>query len=267
METRRERRRDQRFRIEQAVTLVRGRRSSPARTADVGFRGVRLRTDAPPPLRELLLLRVDLPTGGEPLEVHGMAVWGGDRGGDAAEPGVGVQFFAVPHDSQQRWNEFVRQVARTGPEPVPTPEPSPGTAAAPSRRLHERVVARLEVRLDGAAGPRTAVTRYLSRRGAFLETSLRVKVGARLRLQLLHPATGEPLAIDAVVRHRGKRAAQGGIGVEFAGVDERAMDQLRDWVLAALDRPDPDDEVVAAAPPHRKAPVEEDLFAGVDLAE
>ncbi len=267
MVTRRERRRDPRFRVERPVTLVRGRRASAALTADVGFRGVRVRTDTPPPLRELLVLRVNLPTDGEPLEVHGMAVWGGDRGGGAAEPGVGIQFFAVPQESQHRWNEFVRQVARMGPEPVPTPRPSPEVARAPSRRLHERVVARLQVRVDGAAGPRAAVTRYVSRRGAFLETSLRVKVGARLRLQVLHPSTGEPLAVDAVVRHRGKRASQGGIGVEFTGVDERGMDRLREWVLAALDRPDTDGDEAVAVSPRRAAPVEEDLFAGVELSE
>lgn len=260
-----ERRRDRRFRYEKAATLVRGRTCSMVVTSDVGFRGVRLRTDAPPPLRELLVVRLQLPPDGEALELFGMPVWAVRGAGDGRDDGVGVEFFAVPVESQRRWNEFVRRIARASPEPeleVTTPGELEGRE---SRRLHERVVVELRVLVRTPAGSRMATTHYVSRRGAFLKASLKVKVGTRLELELIHPATGEPLPLQAIVRHRGERATRAGIGVEFVGLDERRAERLREWVLAALDASGPPGD---GSPPERVAPrepVEVDFFAGLDL--
>ena len=100
-----EKRRDRRFPVRLPAVVVHRQHSFVAMVVDVGFRGVLLQAPAPPPLRELLLLRFRLPPEHRVVEFHGMAVRGiTDPLGDGV---FGVQFFAVPPDARRRWDDFV----------------------------------------------------------------------------------------------------------------------------------------------------------------
>lgn len=112
--TAKNKRMDERFACEVTVDLVWNRQRSRLRTVDVGYRGLFLRTDTPPNLRQLLRLEVPLPDG-EVLVIHGMAVHVLQIGDPSPNgPGVGVQFYAVDKDCASRWGRFVDGVRKRG---------------------------------------------------------------------------------------------------------------------------------------------------------
>ncbi len=265
-----EQRRDRRYHLQIPGQIVRRQGPSPVLTGDVGFRGALLRTDAPPPLRQLLLLRFELPPAGEVIELHAMAVWNVPPASESGSPGVGVQFYAVPPEVQKRWNEFIRWAARNHPESrARVVSVAPG-AVDPVRRLHERVEVslRVRVRVHGASGAGTSTTRYVSRGGMFLWGSPTGEVGARLDLEILHPSTGAALKVPAVVRTVTEDSGRAGVGVEFVGADERTRDEVMSFVAAALDPANVEKPTfVTTDDPLLARPVSgEDLFADIDLS-
>ena len=262
-----ERRRDRRFMFQMPGQIVRRQGPVPVLTGDVGFRGALLRTDAPPPLRQLLLLRFELPPAGEQIELHAMAVWNVPPGSDSRSPGVGVQFYAVPPETRERWIDFVRWVARSHPEARTGVVSSRPDAVDPVRRLHERVPVRLQVRVHAQGGIQTVLTRYVSRGGMFLSMTPPCDVGTGLDLQLLHPSTGATLEVAAVVRSVKDEAGDPGMGVEFAGIGDRARDEIMSFVAAAPDRATLEDPILVEPGDPLLVPAtpEEDLFSDVDL--
>ncbi len=262
-----EKRRDRRYRFQMPATLVRGKKSFPVLTGDVGFRGALLRTDAPPPLRELVLIQFELPPGGEPLEVHAMAVWNVPPGRESRTPGVGVQFYAVPVEVQKRWNEFIRWVSKHHPEAeVKIVPPAPGVPD-PVHRHFERFEVGLPAQVTSPDGTEALTTRYVSRGGAFLRTARAFEPGAELQLVLSHPGTGAQVATRAVVRYRERDPARAGVGVEFVGLLDGKRDEIMRMVSAALG-PEPVEVPIVVAPDDpllTAARQDTDLFAGVDL--
>lgn len=263
-----ERRRDKRYLFQMPGKIVRRQGPTPVLTGDVGFRGALLRTDAPPPLRELLLLRFVLPPSGEEIELHAMAVWNVPPGAGSRTPGVGVQFYAVSPETQKRWNEFMRWVARAHPEArAHAVSASPG-AVDPVRRLHERIEASLEVRVHLPTGDRTLTTRYVSPGGTFLWMSPPCRVGTHLELEILHPSTGAVLKVPATVRSVGEEAGRPGMGIEFDAIDEAVRTEIMSFVAAAPGRPRPEQPVLVRPddPLLARPPADEDLFSDVDLS-
>ena len=248
--------------------IVRRQGPAPVLTGDVGFRGALLRTDAPPPLRQLLLLRFELPPSGERIELHAMAVWNVPPGAESRSPGVGVQFYAIPPETQKRWNEFMRWVARNHPEARVHPVTATPDAVDPVRRLHERVEASLAVRVQNPAGIESFTTRYVSRGGMFLWMAPPREVGSRLDLQLVHPLTGATLNVPAIVRSVSDEAGQPGVGVEFLNVGERTQDEIMAFVAAAPGQSTREEPVlVKLDDPLLAGPIpDEDLFSDLDLS-
>lgn len=231
---RREQRRDRRFRYQLPVTLLRGAQEVSLLSDDVSFRGLFLRTDDPPPLRQLVQLRMRLPPGNDELRVHAMAVFSVPPGTAGRTPGVGVQLYALGDEVRQRWERFVRWVAETHPEGA-APRNPPGPAAPdPVHRRFPRVARTLTVRTPSVDDLQVLVTRDVSRGGKFLRTSLDVPVGSALRLLVAHPRTGQTFAVDAIVRRRVEGPPErAGIGVEFVGLDDQRREALA--AFAGLD--------------------------------
>lgn len=70
---------------------------------DASFRGLFLRMDDPPPVRQLMKLRITLPAG--ELEVHAVVVRiVEDHLGRA---GVGLRFFALNGEHKADWEQFI----------------------------------------------------------------------------------------------------------------------------------------------------------------
>lgn len=98
-----ERRRDRRYKVQFPATISTGIEAWPITIDDVSYRGLFLRTEARPVLRQLLEVRFELshPRTDELFHLKGMSRWqqGGPAGADdteGADPGqgseVGIEF-------------------------------------------------------------------------------------------------------------------------------------------------------------------------------
>ena len=98
-----ERRRDIRARITLPTHVVRRSGTDAVEMLDGSYRGLFIRTDDPPPERQLVKLRIQLPT--RELEVHAVAVRiVTDPLGRA---GVGLRFFALNGQDRADWEGFI----------------------------------------------------------------------------------------------------------------------------------------------------------------
>ncbi len=216
-----------------AVIVQAGRNQHRARTEDVGERGVFVRTDTPPRLRQLLRLEIALPGDPAPLSVHGMAVHVIEPGGSSARiPGVGVQFYALNGDVAGRWGAFFgRLKSELGAQAAAR---SALVEGEPVRRRHPRTSVELELELASVDQLLTLYTRDVSAGGMFIVTDLELSLGARLRVEVHHPADGSTFSLEARVRRVAVPPEPRGLGVEFVDMDEQGRRGFLAFITVAL---------------------------------
>ena len=241
-----EKRRDKRYRYQMLGVLLRGGREESLLTGDVSYRGFFLRTDDPPPLRQLLQVKLKLSPENDELVVHAMAVFVVPAGAAGQTPGVGLQFYAVSAEVRQRWERFVQWVAKTYPDSLDTPTKPLAAAPDAVNRQFPRVHRALTVRAQSIGDLHHLVTTDVSRGGMFLRTGLDVAIGSELRLFVAHPRTGLTFAVDTVVRRRVESPPdRAGLGVEFVGLDDKRREEFA--AFAGLDEMSGEEEVVYVA--------------------
>lgn len=103
-----DRRRDQRTRISISARIVLRSGAIPVEMVDASIRGLFLRMEEAPPIRQLLKVSIDLPTGTRIY--HAVVVrLVEDQLGHA---GVGLRFFALNGENKIEWESFVGQALR-----------------------------------------------------------------------------------------------------------------------------------------------------------
>lgn len=103
-----DRRRDQRTRISISARIVVRGGTIPVEMVDASVRGLFLRMKEAPPIRQLMKLSIDLPTGTRVY--HAVVVrLVEDQLGHA---GVGLRFFALNGENRAEWEAFVKQAIR-----------------------------------------------------------------------------------------------------------------------------------------------------------
>jgi hypothetical protein len=124
-----------------------------------------------------------------------------------------------------------RLEALTGLERSPPPRPA---RAGPPRR-HERGEARVQTRLHSSRREQETYTVNLSSSGALLPAGEDpLPIGDRVRLSLVHPRSGEQVAIDArVVRHELRDGKVEHIAVEFDTQQDPRVGSFLESSLAA----------------------------------
>ena len=102
-----ERRRDTRARISLPAHVVRRGGMEAIEMLDASYRGLFVRMDDPPPERELVKLRIELP-GEQEMEVHAVVVR------LVVDPvgrsGVGLRFFALNGQERSAWESFISNI-------------------------------------------------------------------------------------------------------------------------------------------------------------
>jgi hypothetical protein len=221
-----EKRRDARYKAHIALRMTRGRVSTQLVTEDVSFRGVFVRMDAPPALRQLVRLDITLPRGAT-IRPHAMVVYRVPPGGDHT-PGAGLQFYGLDGRERIQWDTFVHEV-REESRPVASVPPD---AIEAERRQHERYVVRFEVRLRSVDELRSLYTRDISQGGMALETDVVLPVGEHVGLDLVHPTSGAQFGLDAVVR---RVIEDRGLGLEFVKLTDERREALLRFVTEGAD--------------------------------
>jgi hypothetical protein len=223
-----ERRKDRRYPYRVKLFLVSGRTELLAQTEDVSFKGIFVRTDLPLPERHLLRLRLTLPPENDELILTGMVARSLPGRGDRP-PGAGIQFYGASPADLERWNRFVRYVASGAPPPAPPPLPVPDAI----HRKFPRHAATLRVVLGTVADLDHLYTQNVSKGGLFVGTTLDLALTTTLKVSVIHPRSGEPFTLDAVVRWRAGPPSPG-LGLEFTGLDDRRREEFFDFIQGEI---------------------------------
>lgn len=205
-------------------------------TNDVSFRGVFIRTDAPPTLRQLVKFELVLPSNvvvsGHAMVVHIAPRPAGIPKGEGPVPGIGLQFWG-PVTNGKEWEQFIHELRA---------RQRAGLASAKAtdkvRRASERFKLAVEVVFDG----KTSMTRDVSETGMAVRTDMKLPIGSRAEIELR--AGEQRIQFDVVVKREIEEPSFRGLGVEF--VD---LDGPRRALLGAFIRSNAPHEEVVLVPP------------------
>lgn len=105
---RHDQRRDQRTRISLSARIVVRGGTLPVEMVDASVRGLFLRMEEAPPIRELLKLAIDMPSGTRVYHAVVVRIVEDQLG----RAGVGLRFFALNGENKTEWESFVAQALR-----------------------------------------------------------------------------------------------------------------------------------------------------------
>jgi Tfp pilus assembly protein PilZ len=225
------RRLDVRYAIQFPAQLLHARRSYSLVTEDVSHGGIFLRTETPPPLMQLVQVRLVLPIGGHALSAHGMTVHVVEPSNAKGRvPGIGVQFYALDHATRDAWEGFVRHVAASYPESADqTPlRMKRGMTPEPLSRRFIRHTAVLELRPETVAALEELHRSELSAGEIFVPTTKALAPGTEVVIHVLHPGHGGPFLFEGKVKSRS--TVRRGLTVELVGVDGRTKSDFLEFV-------------------------------------
>jgi hypothetical protein len=216
--TQSEQRREARYPARIVARVIRRSQTIELLTNDVSFRGVFIRTDSPPALRQLVKIELVLPSGllvsGHAMVVHVAARPEDQPKGEGAVPGIGLQFWGAMTNARE-WEQFIHQLRA---------RERAGMAAAKStdkvRRASERFKLALEVVFDG----KTTMTRDVSATGMAIRSDLAIPLGVRAELEMR--AGDQVMTFEVVVRRSIDEPGFRGLGVEFVNVDVAKREAL-----------------------------------------
>ncbi|MHB8420847.1 MAG: PilZ domain-containing protein [Myxococcales bacterium] len=179
---------------------------------DVSRHGLFILTEAPPPERQLLALRVTLPDGAAPVDVVGSVahrVTTDDSIRSGAQAGMGIGFFVLSGEAKARWDGYIDGVAAQAGGPAPAPAQRGSTR--PTFLLRLRDLNRLmEFR-----------TRELRLGAMFLKTPVLRAVGDVVQLVVIHPVTDEEFTLTASVTatSQGSPTEPKGMSLKISALD------------------------------------------------
>jgi hypothetical protein len=191
-------------------------------TNDVSFRGVFIRTDAPPALRQLVKMELVLPqqiiVSGHAMVVHVASRPDGVPKGEGAVPGIGLQFWG-PIENAREWEKFIHELRQRLRDGNPAAKQTDKV-----RRASERFKLSIEVVLEG----RTLMTRDVSENGMAVRTDLAIPVGMRTELKMR--SGNELLTFDVVVRRTINEPEFRGLGIELLDVTPERRAELTQFI-------------------------------------
>lgn len=203
-----DKRRDARYPARIIARVLRRNQSIELLTNDVSFRGVFIRTDSPPALRQLVKIELVVPESvivtGHAMVVHVMPT--PEIKGEGAVPGIGLQFWG-PLVHGREWERFIHELRA---------REKAGIAAAKAtdkvRRASERFKLQLEVVFDG----KRTMTRDISENGMAIRTDVLMPIGTRAQLGLR--SGDQVMMLDVIVRRTIDEPGFKGLGVELVAL-------------------------------------------------
>jgi len=246
-----DKRREARYKASIHVLVIRGKEVVSLTTEDVSFRGVFVRMDLPPALRQLVRLEVSLPEGAT-LKVHAMVVFRVPPGGPTVA-GAGMQFYGLEGRERVQWDSFVQSVRDLLPKSTPDPavdpqhplhglhglqdgphDPAHGPLdAIDDRREFERHAVRFEVRVSTVDELRTLYTRDISKGGMAVETDMDIAPGTDVGLDLVHPRNGKTFELEATVRRKIRQPGASGLAVQFKAMTPARREELERFIASS----------------------------------
>jgi Tfp pilus assembly protein PilZ len=226
---------DVRYSIRFPVQLVYAKRARSLVTEDISGGGVFLCTEAPPPLLQLVHVKLVLPIGGRALTAHGMTVHVVEPENPAGRtPGIGIQFYGLDQATRDAWLAFTQHVEAHYPQ---SPDQTPlrlgrGETPEPLKRRFGRHTAVLELKPRTVASLERLYMRDVPTGAMFIPTPLDLAVGADVVINITHPETRAPFLFEAKVLLVNPDPP--GVGVELRGIDERFKQDFLEFIRGPI---------------------------------
>lgn len=220
-------RRHERFNFVAPAVLVRGRKEMQLHTEDVSFGGLFLRTDNPPPLRDLVKIRLVLPSDHQEIELLGMAVHRVPPGGPRLA-GIGVLLYGLDPALRARWENFVQEVRLGRHGKGPTQDLVwPDHPAAPAVKDYRP---ELRVNLPHRAAMETIRDRDLPRKRTFVRTELYLEKGTKTSVVFVHPDSGRLFTLGGEVMQPIRRDNMTGLALSLEGVTPKVIQEFNEFL-------------------------------------
>ena len=110
--------RERRYPVRIPATILGGRNEQDVLTEEIGLRGLFVRTDRPPTLRQLVRVRMTLPPDGRVILVHCMVVDRIAPGTPGRTAGAELQLYAIDRATEEAWNELLAHLQRQPAAPA-----------------------------------------------------------------------------------------------------------------------------------------------------
>jgi hypothetical protein len=240
------RRRDVRYVLPVPVTLFVAKRWIEAEAADVSHGGMFVvleeRTGGPPDAStdllepgQLVRVEVVLPPSLDPFGatarlVHQHAPFARDE-----RRGVGVQFYGLGRESQERWAAFIEHVRTSYPasdERMVTLASAEVLDAAYLRSKNQ--VGALRVEVGAVRDLVTMGRRDVARENLFLVCRAPAFAGDELVLQIVHPLTDDVFELVGRVRRVVEDGPLRGLDFELLGCDAERKERFEEFVYDAM---------------------------------
>lgn len=197
---------------------------------DVSFGGLFLHTNLPPPLRELMRIRIVLPPNQEEVNLLGMAVHRVEPGGPRS-PGIGIKLYGNDPKTSRRWDTFIRYVREHSDNARDYSEDTDEDAQWPKALEAQRAVrARaIRVRIPTVEDLWTIADRDLTRGQTTICTDLYFERGTTVRLELVHPQSKKIFRIRATVQEPFRRGPMTGLALDLE-VDDKVLSEFRGFL-------------------------------------
>lgn len=214
-------RRDRRYHFQIPVKLLSRSGENAMVTEDVSYRGIFLRTAAPPPKMQLVRVRLEVPTQEKGIVTNAMVAHVSPP--DARVRGAGLSFFGLDGEPRRQWEAFIQFVRDHHPDAAERQAAADHAAEQDRLRAREQVI----IAVASEAALERLVVRDISQGTLFVHSDRPIQVGAAVCVRLVHPETQHDYLLDGVVRHRLK---SGGFHVGFEKKTEQELLALHAFV-------------------------------------
>jgi len=235
------RRVDERVAAVLPVALRLGKRRLLLNTADVSHGGLFVLTEEALDLRQLVRVELILPTDDQGFSATGWLVHSRPIDGQAHGAGVGVQFYGVGREDQDRWDRLVVAMrSRAGLRSSPRATLARGFAVYREFKRDAAHVAIVRVTFGSLNDLRTALARDIVRGALFFAAdATSLAVGDRVGLEIVHPINDDVFEIDGRVRRVVTDTNVRGLEVKIA-LDEDRRRRFEEFVTDPIAGSDPD---------------------------
>ena len=205
-----------RYPIRLPAFLIRGTRATQLYSRDVSFGGLFLHTNLPPPLRELLRIRIVLPPDQEEVNLLGMAVHRVEPGGTRS-PGIGIQLYGNDPQTSRHWDAFIHYIRQHSGEPPEAEAAAWPRAPHALRAIQQRAI---RVRIPTLEDLWAIADRDLVRARTAIRTELYFDRGTSVTLELVHPESKKSFSIGATVKEQFRLGPTTGLELDLTVDDD-----------------------------------------------
>ena len=192
----------------------------------MSFHGLFLRTEDPHPLRELVKLRLHLPSDDREIELLAMAVHR-IAPGSTRRAGIGVFLYGLDPMTKARWDAFVQQVRIGKHGSGPTQEIDLPVAIDKRPRTYQT---ELKVRLPNVEGLIKFRDESWAKRDTTLRTELFLEPNTRVVVLLVHPDTGREFRVLGTVTQAMRTSTPKRLALRLDTPTEQQLEDFEDFL-------------------------------------